>query len=74
MARTLSNTRLHAAIFASADPAAKCSMIMGGTIADIQANVPTAGTWRVLPVGVNRVADVPALGQLPTPVIPVTIP
>jgi hypothetical protein len=67
--RSPANARFHAAIFASADPAARTTLLVGGTIADIQANVPAGGCWRQVPAGVHRAAAVPKLGDLPTPVI-----
>jgi hypothetical protein len=70
--RTAANTRVHAAIFASTDPTARAVRLVGGTVADMQANVPSGGCWRRVPAGVHRVAAVPALGALPTPVIEVS--
>jgi hypothetical protein len=61
--------RLHAAIFTSTDPAARTTLLVAGTLADVQANTPAGGCWRQVPAGVHRAADVPALGTLPTPVI-----
>jgi hypothetical protein len=61
--------RLHAAIFTSTDPTARTSLLVAGTLADVQANTPAAGCWRQVPASVHRAADVPALGALPTPVI-----
>ena len=66
--------RLHAAIFASTDPAARAVALMGGTLADIQANVPKGGCWRRVPFGVHRLSALPTLGELPTPVIGVANP
>jgi hypothetical protein len=62
-------TRIHAAIFSSPDPAARTTLLVAGTLADIQANTPKGGCWRQVPAGAHRAADVPALGELPTPVI-----
>jgi hypothetical protein len=67
--RSPAQARFHAAIFASTDPAATTTLLVGGTIADIQANVPPGGCWRQVPAGMHRAADVPALGALPAPVI-----
>jgi len=61
--------RFHAAIFTSTDPEARTSLLVSGTLADIQANTPKGGCWRQVPAGVHRAAAVPALGALPTPVI-----
>jgi hypothetical protein len=44
-------------------------LLVAGTLADVQANTPPSGCWRQLPAGVHRAADVPPLGELPTPVI-----
>jgi hypothetical protein len=70
--RSPANARFHAAIFDSTDPASRATRLVGGTIADIQANVPPGGCWRCVPSGVHRAALVPALGELPTPVIEVS--
>jgi hypothetical protein len=67
--RSPANTRFHAAIFDSTDPAARTTRLVGGTIADIQANVPRGGCWRRVPAGVHRASAVPALGEWPTPVM-----
>jgi hypothetical protein len=61
--------RFHAAIFATTDAGARATLLVGGAIADIQANVPPGGCWRQVPAGVHRAASVPPLGELPTPVI-----
>jgi hypothetical protein len=61
--------RLHAAIFTSTDPAARTTLLVAGTLADVQANTPNGGCWRQVPGGVHRASAVPPLGQLPTPVI-----
>jgi hypothetical protein len=61
--------RLHAAIFTSTDPAARTTLLVAGTLADVQANTPRGGCWRQLPAGVHRYANVPPLGELPMPVI-----
>jgi hypothetical protein len=67
--RKPADARFHAAIFPSTDPTARTTQLIGGTLADIQANVPPGGCWRQVPAGVHRAADVPALGALPTPAI-----
>jgi hypothetical protein len=72
--RTAANARLHAAIFASTDPGARTTLLVGGIVADIQANVPPGGCWRRVPACVHRAADAPPLGALPTPVIEVAAP
>jgi len=61
--------RLHAAIFTSTDPAARTTLLVAGTLADVQANTPKGGCWREVPAGVHRASLVPPLGELPTPVI-----
>jgi len=66
--------RLHAAIFTSIDPAARTTLLVAGTLADIQANTPKGGCWRQVPAGVHRASAVPALGELPTPVIVAAVP
>jgi hypothetical protein len=70
--RSPAQARFHAAIFPSTDPAATTTLLVGGTIADIQANVPPGGCWRQVPAGMHRAAGVPALGALPMPVIVVS--
>ena len=49
------HTRLRVAIYA-ADGSVRG--LMSGTLKTIQANTPPGGTWRTLPAGVRRVADV----------------
>jgi hypothetical protein len=66
--------RLHAAIFTSTDPTARTTLLVAGTLADVQANTPPGGCWRQVPAGVHRAADVPTLGALPTPVIVAAVP
>ncbi len=61
--------RFHAAIFTSTDPAARTTLLVAGTAADVQANTPKGGCWRQVPAGVHRASAVPPLGELPTPVI-----
>jgi hypothetical protein len=61
--------RIHAAIFTSTDPAARTTLLVAGTLADVQASVPPGGCWRRVPAGVHRASLVPTLGELPTPVI-----
>jgi len=61
--------RVHAAIFTSTDPAARTTLLVAGTLANVQASVPPGGCWRQVPAGVHRASAVPPLGELPTPVI-----
>jgi hypothetical protein len=61
--------RVHAAIFTSPDPTARTSLLIVGTLADVQANTPPGGCWRQVPAGVHRASAVPPLGELPAPVI-----
>ncbi len=61
--------RVHAAIFTSTEPTARTTLLVAGTLADVQANTPKGGCWRQVPAGVHRASAVPALGELPTPVI-----
>jgi hypothetical protein len=56
---------IHAAIFASTDPAARASLLISGGRADIELNTPPGGCWRVVPAGCISAGDVPALGALP---------
>jgi hypothetical protein len=56
---------IHAAIFATADPAARCELTVKGTLDSVLANVPAGGTWRPGPPTALRHADIPPLGQLP---------
>lgn len=66
--------RFHAAIFTSTDPAACTTLLVGGPIDMIQANVPAGGCWRFLPAGVHRARDCPPLGELPVSVVPLRAP
>ena len=57
--------RLRVAIYA-ADGSVRG--VLSGTLKTVQANTPPGGTWRMLPAGVRRVADVrradkPAIGS-----------
>jgi hypothetical protein len=62
-------SRFHAAIFPSTDPAARSTLLVGGSLATIAANTPKGGCWRLVPAGVHRAAEVPPLRQLPAPIV-----
>jgi len=58
---------IHAAIFATTDPAARASLLVSGGRDDVERNTPPGGCWRLVPAGCASAEDVPALGSLPPP-------
>ncbi|MHB8285343.1 MAG: hypothetical protein ACYDD1_11770 [Caulobacteraceae bacterium] len=55
---------IHAAIFGTADSAARASLLITGSPADVARNTPPGGCWRLVPAGCASTADVPPLGKL----------
>ena len=61
---------IRAAIFSSQDASATTSKIVTGAASNIALNVPAGGCWRdITALGYQRPADVPSLGQLPSPTV-----
>ena len=58
---------IHAAIFATTDPACRSRLVISGSARLVALNTPPGGCWRLVPVGCPGVGDVPPLGELPAP-------
>ena len=59
---------IHAAVFRSADPAERATLIVTGSREQVALNTPHGGCWRELPPGCSAAGDRPALGELAEPV------